>query len=125
MKKLNKTKGKGDAKIVDGNKSTSVDDVELVPRATSFTLDELQNFDYENYNIIDTASTEDDTKWNIDTKWNYISSDGIMFGPFTTAELIPLYIDNNINAQTCIDRNTLVRSLDGMQSWRRLYEMRE
>ena len=100
----------------------TVDAVELV-EAPTYSLDDLQNFDYENYNIFDTDSHDDDAMWSIDTTWNYISSEGIMLGPFKTAELVVFYEENNLNSLTCIDKTTLIRSENGMESWRRLYEM--
>ena len=100
----------------------TVDAVELV-EAPTYSLDDLQNFDYENYNIFDTDSHDDDAMWSMDTTWNYISSEGIMLGPFKTAELVVFYEENNLNSLTCIDKTTLIRSENGMETWRRLYEM--
>jgi hypothetical protein len=90
---------------------------------TTYSLNELQNFDFENYNITDVDATEDDANWGVDTIWYYISSQGTMLGPCKTTDLISLYIDNNFNSLTCIDQNTLLRHDDNMGSWRRLYEM--
>ena len=112
--KEKKTKGSEGAMTVDA--------VELV-EAPTYSLDDLQNFDYENYNIVDTDSHDDDAMWSIDTTWNYISSEGVMLGPFKTAELVVFYEENNLNSLTCIDKTTLIRSENGMESWRRLYEM--
>ena len=121
-KKLKKEGGEIESPSTTKNEAISAAAVKTVELQT-YKLDDLQNFEDDSYYITDPQANEDDANWSVDTTWFYISSSGIMLGPFKTYELVTLYVDNNIDSLTCITRDTLLRHDKGMASWRRLHEM--
>ena len=75
----------------------------------TITLESLPELDEEKYLITTTDATDADADWDAETQFFYRGKSGCSYGPYKARELIQFHEMNNIEDETCIKGNTLLR----------------